>query len=182
MNPAGAKTTGRSFAPPSARREKIAPWHQELLYLMVTEPLLNQKQLAERLGRHVITVGQVQRSDIFRAKLDQMRAEHEAEVTKRVMQKMDQCIERGLAHVSNHLDGEEVDPRFALDAVVKLDSRRRGDKSVNLHAHQHQIDPEVWDRAREAVRSHASNEDLVAYVSSSEESDEGGALSAPELD
>lgn len=149
---------------------------------MVTEPLLNQKQLADRLQRHVVTVGQVQRSDIFRAKLEKMRAEHEAEVTKRVMLKMDQCIERGLMHVAEHLEQDEVDPRYALDAVVKLDSRRRGDRSINLHAHQHTVDPEVWDRARAAVREHASNEDLVAYVSSSQEPDQGRALPAPELD
>jgi hypothetical protein len=154
------------------------------MYLMVTEPLLNQKELADRLGRHVVTVSQVQRSDIFKARLEKMRGEHEEEITQRVMARMDECIERGLARVGEALNADEVNPSFALDAVVQLDKRRRGEKTqtVNLHAHQHSIDPGVWERARAAVREHAVSEDLSDYVSSGEEPLERPALPAPGVD
>lgn len=177
MNP----TSARDFRPPSVRREKLQTWHQELLYLMVAEPLLNQKELAERLGRHVVTVSQVQRSDIFKAKLGELRAAHEAEIGQRIFRRMDECIERSLKHIDNYLAQDEVDPRFALDTVEKLDRRRRGEKSVALHAHQHTIDPSIWERAKNVVREHASSEDIANYVSAGEESEECEEMFPPRL-
>jgi hypothetical protein len=141
-------------------RKSLKPWHHELLERMVLDPTASLKDHAKALGKHEVTVGQVARSDMFLAKLEELRGQRERLMVLEIDAKMDQTITKGLDRVHEAVSKKDCDPGFALSAVVSLDKQRRGTKvgpgasfGVNIA-----IDAGDLAHARTLIQAHARSE------------------------
>jgi len=102
----------------------------------------------------------VMNSDAFKVEYTRRRDEYNQDLAKNVQRKMYDATLKGLERVNEALDaGEELDPRFALDAVDKLTSKlgfgaQKGNAPVvELHQHNtHIVDRSLLQDARDAMR------------------------------
>lgn len=97
--------------------------HEAIIDYMIANPEMKQGEIAERLGLTQGYLSRLKSSDAFQREYRRRLNQHQEDLDRGITQKLYNVAEKGLDVVIDALDGEDVDPRFALDAKDKALSR-----------------------------------------------------------
>jgi len=137
----------------SHRHEAIIDW------LLVNPDIKNLDALCRQLHVSRSWLSIVMNSDAFRAEYVRRRDEYNQHHATAVQVKLYEAASLALDKVKEALEDDELDPRFALDAVDKTTNRlgfgpQKGNAPVvevnNVHVHP--VDKSLLEGARAAMR------------------------------
>lgn len=68
--------------------QKYRYWYDNIIDLLLVEPDLNQKQIAQRLSRSPVSIGLIMNSDLFRARYEQRRGDKSKALAEKINGKL----------------------------------------------------------------------------------------------
>ena len=104
--------------------QRVNHRHEAIIDFLLASPgEKNLQVLCDALNVSRSWLSIVMRSDAFRAEYERRRSEYNQELAETVQAKMYAVASKALDVVLESLDDDELDPRFALDAVDKTTNR-----------------------------------------------------------
>jgi len=146
---------GKNWTPAGAMS-----WYDHIIDDILSNPGTDLTATAKRLGRSPGTVQTIARSDMFRARFAQRRAQFEAELDRRIIDKLTKVAEKSLDATIEVLDKKKdaiplpILKDLATSSLDRLGyGPPRGDPpSVNVSVQSNVVSPEALARARERLK------------------------------
>jgi hypothetical protein len=95
--------------------QKFRYWYDGIIDLLLADPTLSQKEIAQRMGRHAVTIGMVMNSDLFRARYEQRRLAQSTALQEKINDRI-----AGVAITSLELVKEQLDTKRTSVPLAEL--------------------------------------------------------------
>lgn len=149
--------------------------HHAIIDRLIVEPTIKLSHLAAEIGVTQPWLSVVMQSDIFKEEYAKRRAEHNAGVRERIIDKQLKITEKALNKLDDILDSDDVEDRLVLDTAERT-SKLLGFSPSQGNAPQltaeeterlvvREVAPGVIERARERIRRVTTTDPKVALPS-----------------